>query len=189
MDDINLEHSVKSTAHGDKKNDIVGSKYSFKKKKPLPGAYPKKFSPYLLEYNSTTRVVPLPRLEIRRDLIEIHDAMAKEFSSHYFDEVGTAPTNEHNIEGTCQKPSVPMIIQRRIPRRSDFCSIPVPMTEAEERRQLRAALKASQIESGGMVDENGCSKMRMMDKGRGIVVAKQEASDAALSMVRIVRTS
>ncbi len=164
MNDLKMKHCVTSTTQEDIKNGNSVCTYSFKKRKPLPGAYPKKFSPYLLTNTTTTRAVQLSRLEIRKDLNDIHEAMAKEFSSHYFDEVGTAPANGQNAEPSLQKPSIPLKIQRRGPRRPNFSSIQAPMTEAEERRQLRAALKASQLGGEQMVNEDGCSNMRRADE-------------------------
>jgi hypothetical protein len=184
MVNLQTKHDETSTTQVETKNGI--SKYSFKKRKPLPGAYPKNFSPYLLTNTSTTRVVPLSRLEIRKDLHDIHEAMANEFSSNYFEEVGTAPKNGQNVEEPNQKPKNPFKIQRRAPRRPNFCSIQAPMTEAEERRQLRAALKASQLEAKGMMDEHGCSKMRISDEEIGIA-SKQEASDDSVSLRRVCR--
>jgi hypothetical protein len=186
MDGLQMKLSATSITQVNTKNAISSWTYSFKKRKPLPGAYPKNFSPYLLTNTSTPRVVPLSRMEIRKDLHDIQEAMATEFSSHYFEEDGTAPTNGLCVERTCQKSSLPLKIQRRAPRRSNFSSIQAPMTEAEERRQLRAALKASQLEGGRMSDENGCSKMRTADENLDIA-AKKEASDGAQSLRRVCR--
>ena len=181
-----MKHNEASTAQVETKNVVSVCTYSFKKRKPLPGAYPKKFSPYLLTNTSTPRVVPLSRVEIRKDLCDIHEAMAKEFSSHYFDEDGTAATNGYRVEGPGQKSPMPSKIQRRAPRRPNFASIQAPMTEAEERRQLRAALKASQLEAGVLMDENRCSKIRISDE-KTHIAAEKEASEGSVSLRRFCR--
>ena len=176
--------TVKSTERFDPKNNTSARPYSFKKRKPLPGAYPKNFSPYLLTNISTTRAVPLSRPEIRNDLNFIQLAIAKEFSSRYFDEVTTStPETERQIDEPCpidipcQKASHQQKIQRRIPRKPNLSSFQAPMTEAEERRQLRAAMKASQLEAA-RTDNFARAELRTLNENRN-TAAKQEAVNAA----------
>ncbi len=183
MADLNMKHRATSAALCDIYNGAV-STYSFKKRKPLPGAYPRKFSPYVLINTPITRAVQLSRQEIRNDLNDIRGAIANEFSSHYFEEVGIAVTNEKNVEVTCQKPSVPLKIHRRAHRRPNFSSILAPMTEAEERRQLRAALKASQLEGELMMNGHEYSRMRR-GSAKTDIVADQEYSDGAKALRRV----
>ncbi len=145
--------AIESTAQFNPKHNTSARTYVFKKRKPLPGAYPKNFSPYVLNHLSTTRAVPLSRTEIRDDLNFIQQAITQEFSSRYFDEVTSTPEIERGNDAPrqhdvpCQKPPHQQIIQRRAHRKPKFSSFQVPTTEAEERRQLRAAMKASQLEA------------------------------------------
>ena len=124
--------------------------YSFKKRKPMPGAYPTNFSPYTLVCTSATRAVSLSRSDIRNDLLLIQQGIVSQFSSKYFDESDGAtvltPGSEACIEVFKPKP---MVNQKnvRVSRRAQLCVIQAPLTEAEERRQLRAAIKASQLDS------------------------------------------
>ena len=165
--------AIESTERFDPKIYSSARPYSFKKRKPMPGAYPKNFSPYLLTNTSTTRAVPLSRPEIRNDLKLIQQALAKEFSSLYFDEVTTStPETERQIDGPCpidipcQKASHQQPIQRRIPRKQNLSTFQAPMTEAEERRQLRAAIKASQIEASRRTESTDFARaeLRMLDE-------------------------
>ncbi len=183
MENLSLNHCDVSTVQESIGIDNSVCSYSFKKRKPLPGAYPRKFSPYLMISESTTRAVPLSRAEIKKDLNDIHEAMAKEFSSHYYEESGTSPRNEKCVEPPCKKSSMPLKNQRRAPRRPYFSSIQAPTTEAEERRQLRAALKASQLEAECGMDENG-SRMRSWDRTSNICSIQQDY-DGAKTLRRI----
>jgi hypothetical protein len=175
--------AIESTDQFDPKNNTSARVYSFKKRKPLPGAYPKNFSPYLLNNISTTRAVPLPPSEIRNDLNLIQQAITKEFSSRYFDEVHSAQDIEPQVNVPCQdnapceKASHPQRFQRRIPRKSNLSSFQAPMTEAEERRQLRAAMKASQLEAARPNDLEHL-ELRMLNENLSIST-KQEAVSAA----------
>jgi hypothetical protein len=165
------------------KSNTSARTYSFKKRKPLPGAYPKNFSPYLLTNISTTRAVSLSHAEIRNDLNSIQQATTKEFSSCYFEEVTSAPDIEKQSGIPCQK-HVPIQrashaqrFQRRAPRKPNLSSIQAPMTEAEERRQLRAAMKASQLEAARATDIER-SEFRMLNENWS-TATKQEAANGA----------
>ena len=152
--DSNMIESISSEADGKLTNgeaDVpVRGAYSFKKRKPMPGAYPKNFSPYTLVCTSATRAVSLSRPDIRNDLALIQQGIAREFSSKYFDEsdgtIQATPGPESCVEVFKSKP---MVHQKnaRVSRRAHLSMIQAPITEAEERRQLRAALKASQLDS------------------------------------------
>jgi hypothetical protein len=173
---------IESTERFDPKNATSARPYSFKKRKPLPGAYPKNFSPYLLSNFTTTRAVPLSRQEITKDLHFIQQAMTKEFSSHYFEETST-PESERQIDEPCQinipcqKAAHQPLTQRRIPRKPNLSSIKAPTTEAEERRQLRAAMKASQLEAA-QNDDFERWQLRMLNENWNSGT-KQEAINGA----------
>jgi hypothetical protein len=121
--------------------------YSFKKKLPLPGAYPKAFSPYVMSGSGST-AVSLSRSDIKDDLNRIRDGVEKTFMSHYFDEAGL----QHHEPATTPAPAAraPMrtsttrrLSAPRVARRSLATVIMVPLTLSEERRQLKAAIRAS----------------------------------------------
>ena len=119
--------------------------YAFKKHKPQPGAYPKNFSPYTLSNTAGTRAVSLTRSDIRNDLLQIEQGMIKEFSSTYFEESSSASdVQNHAVEVIVFKP--PSQKKERLSRRRTFSTIQAPTSEAEERRQIKAAIKASQLE-------------------------------------------
>jgi hypothetical protein len=118
----------------------------------MPGAYPKNFSPYLLTNSCTVRAVQLTRTEIKNDLNHVHQAIAKECCSQYFDEVPTTLDNERIVDVTRQISSSTHTVQRRNLRRPLLSCGQPPMTEAEEKKQLRAALKASLAERANECD-------------------------------------
>uniref|UniRef100_A0A7S0MTK7 Uncharacterized protein n=2 Tax=Cryptomonas curvata TaxID=233186 RepID=A0A7S0MTK7_9CRYP len=175
--------AIESKERFNPKDNTSARPYSFKKRKPLPGAYPKNFSPYLLTNISTTRAVPLSRSEIRNDLNFIQQAITKKFSSRYFEEVTCAPEIERQIDEPCQidvpcqKASHQQTIHRRIPRKPNLSSFQVPTTEAEERRQLRAAMKESQLEAA-QTNDFARPELRMLNENWN-TAAKQEAVNGA----------
>ena len=119
--------------------------YAFKKHKPQPGAYPKNFSPYTLSNTAGTRAVSLTRSDIRNDLLQIEQGMVKEFTSTYFEESSSASdVQNHAVEVIVFKP--PSQKKERLSRRRTFSTIQAPTSEAEERRQIKAAIKASQLD-------------------------------------------
>ena len=150
--DSDMMEFVKSESYGaltdDEAHIPVRVGYSFKKRKPMPGAYPKNFSPYTLFSTPATRAVSLSRPDIRNDLLLIQKGLVDEFSSKYFDESdGTmvvTPGREACVEVFKPKP-VAQQKNVRVSRRAHLSVIQAPINEAEERRQLRAALKASQL--------------------------------------------
>jgi hypothetical protein len=155
---------------------MSGPRYSFKKRTPLPGAYPKNFSPYILTNSSAPRAVHLTRTEIKNDLCSIQQAIAHESRSQYFDEVINAPNNEPIVDAPCQI-STQSKIQRRNPRRPISSCVQAPLTEAEERKQIRAALKASQVEAARVNEFNRQGEHRKLHDVWGL--RRLEADDGA----------
>ena len=124
--------------------------YTFKKRKPLPGAYPRNFSPYLMKSSTSTSAVTLSRPEIKRDILAIQQAILDEFPSKYFDEaVGNSEQKNDSVAVAEIHVKKPLIARKGNPRarRSTLSVIQAPKTEAEERRQLRAAVEASRLGS------------------------------------------
>ncbi len=156
-------NSDMSTKQSSTRKDMPGPRYSFKKRVPLPGAYPKNFSPYLLTNSLTMRAVQLTRTEIKNDVNYVQQAISKECCSQYFEEVTTAPECERVVDVTRQISSSQNTIQRRVPRKQILSFVQAPITEVEERKQLRAALKASLAERANEFD---CLKLQTVDGAR-----------------------
>ena len=139
--------------------------YVFKKKVPLPGAYPLNFSPYRLSTLTTsTNAVRLTPAEIYSDCIEIYQAMKNEFSSEYFAEEGSTDASPAaSQDGFVAKlPSSTWSMRASKPRSSgrrvlSSLQLPVPKTMHEERKQLQAALKASIQASRSLQSTSGSS--------------------------------
>ena len=131
----------------DKGKGATPKVYSFRKKKPLPGAYPRNFSPYTLANTSTTTAVNLSHKETKNDLFTIQQNLTLEFQSQYFDEDAGQTSHERPVKNITTQLLAPTKINQRIARRNISRSLQAPITEAEERRQIRAAMKASRLES------------------------------------------
>ena len=123
--------------------------YEFKKKKPQPGAYPRNFSPYLLT-RASSRAVSLSLLDIEHDLVTVQKQLANKFSSIYFEECAVAGNNQYPaavISTYSFQPVKQRNYHQRVARR---CTTTIPLlapsTEAEEKRQIRAAIKASRLD-------------------------------------------
>jgi hypothetical protein len=121
--------------------------YCFKKKKPLPGAYPVHFSPYKMVDSSNVRAVSLSNPEIRDDLHLIGEKTVFEFPSKYFDEVAVKSGHTSGIGVLItSRTQVEPKFQQRIARRKTTFVFQAPQSPAEERRQVRAAIQASRLE-------------------------------------------
>jgi hypothetical protein len=122
--------------------------FSFKKRKPQPGKYPLHFSPYTLENTTNSPAVSLARCEIRSDLEAIGQGMRNEFMSRYFDEIMPMMDNQDQPANLHMNS---LAVQRKnllhSSRRNTLSRIQAPSTEAEERRQIKAAIKASRFQS------------------------------------------
>ena len=165
--------------------------YSFKKRKPLPGAYPRNFSPYTLECASNSRAVSLSHTEIKNDFLAIHQKMVCEFSSIYFEENAT-PGQESGVEVVFANPSMPSKPQQRVARRTTSTLMHAPQTEAEERRQIRAAIKASRLESARSAEiysekscDEGTSALEW-DTGRAFSPMEDKTCTRAASLLQQV---
>ncbi len=91
----------------------------------------------------------LSRPEIRDDLLSIQQAIAREFSSTYFEETAVSSASVHEppaVELVTPKQPTLKNTHHRLARRSTLSAIQAPTSEAQERRQLKAAIKASQLE-------------------------------------------
>ena len=142
---------AQSSKNQTKDKPKLAKPYVFKKKVPLPGAYPLNFSPYRLSNLTTsTNAVRLTPAEIYSDCKEIHQAMKNEFASEYFAEEGStdkspaAPQDDF----VAKLPSANWSMRASKPRSSgrrvlSSVQLPVPKSIHEERKQLQAALKAS----------------------------------------------
>jgi hypothetical protein len=152
-----LHQSMKSKSRisgaPDLKNTMSTRAYSFKKRKPLPGAYPRQFSPYTLQQSSNERAVSLSLVDIKNDLQAIHDRVRREFSSQYFDE-GAESGHQPSVAVIFGNSLARDKIQSRVARRKSSTLMQAPQTEAEERKQIRAAIKASRLESAQTPDVN-----------------------------------
>lgn len=140
--------------------------YCFKKKKPFPGAYPLHFSPYKLANSSNPRAVSLSSSEIQKDLFMISQKTAIEFSSQYFDEVSVK--SEHSSGTKIIVPRLPKVpnFQQRIARRKTSNMLQAPQSPAEERRQMKAAMKASRLEleqSAAMCSQTACESKQFKE--------------------------
>jgi hypothetical protein len=121
--------------------------YTFKKRKPIPGAYPLHYSPYRLASTSPSRVtISLSRQEILPDLLNIQCSLSSTFKSQYFDESGVNIGSSASIEANrdsvlLPKKPISRTIGRQRPKKSN--DLAAPQTLEEERRQIRAAIRAS----------------------------------------------
>jgi hypothetical protein len=130
------------------RNSTPSRAYTFKKRKPLPGAYPRNFSPYTLTNSSNIRAVTLTSVEIRNDIFSIQQSLVREFSSLYFDEGTGQPGDKAPAEIVIAKQPIQVEIQQQRSVRRRFSTVlQAPTSEAEERRQIREAIKASRLES------------------------------------------
>jgi hypothetical protein len=128
-----------------------GKVYTFKKKTPIAGAYPNQFSPYRMQSGRSLKMpVSLTHVEINHDMKVIEQEYPQCFASAYFEEeVHSDPQNLTSPScGTksASNPDSKMIIYRNSARRRAPPTLqlaPIPSTLQEERRQLRAAMKAS----------------------------------------------
>ena len=152
--DNDLRQTRSNSAPSISRNPVKA--FVFKRRKPPPGAYPKNYSPYTLCNAVNSGAVSLSRPDIRNDLLSIQQAMVREFSSTYFEEVavtsGCEPNQPIAMEMLAPKPNLQKISHPRLARRGIFSAIQAPASEAEERRQLRAAIKASQLDTERAVD-------------------------------------
>ena len=134
---------------------VQAKPYSFKKKTPLPGAYPLHYSPYrLANPSSSNNSVSLTPAEIYSDCKEICEGARTEFSSKYFVEHGDGgksganPVDDYSdskiaIVNSVKRNPAPRYSGRRV---LSSVYLAMPKSIQEERRQIRAAMKAS-IES------------------------------------------
>ena len=118
--------------------------FTFKKKKPLPGAYPLQYSPYRMSPRSFVRSpVSLTRPEINDDIQAIRENMARLYQNQYFEEEG-APGQKEPPAKTCSEKIVNRISGAKpLRRRTLVSNVRAPKTAEEERRQIRAAIRAS----------------------------------------------
>jgi hypothetical protein len=132
--------------------------YTFKKKKPPPGAYPLHFSPYRLSVATHARIpVSLSRQEILSDLQDIQNSTAAIFKSTYFDETGVQESSFPLSEASKSPANfvtnaVPRSVVRHKPRVQ--YGLEAPLTPEEERRQIRAAIRASKELAAAHVPAN-----------------------------------
>ena len=131
---------------------VQAKAYKFKKKTPLPGAYPLHFSPYrLANLSSTNNSVSLTPAEIYSDCKEVSEGVQTEFSSKYFVEVGdggntvATPIEDYSdakitLINSVKRMPAPRYSGRRV---LSSVQLAMPKTIQEERRQIRAAMKAS----------------------------------------------
>jgi hypothetical protein len=83
--------------------------YIFKKKTPLPGAYPLNFSPYqLASHHPSKNAVNLTPAEVYSDCKLLVTCIKTDFPSNYFDEEGCT---EHSMKPP--KPQAPICCPRR----------------------------------------------------------------------------
>jgi hypothetical protein len=131
---------------------VQAKAYTFKKKTPLPGAYPLHFSPYRLANSSkTNNSVSLTPAEIYSDFKEVCEGVMNEFSSEYFAEDGHGCSSAATPIEECSETKISHINSvKRIPaprnsgrRVLSSVQLATPKTIQEERRQIRAAMKAS----------------------------------------------
>ena len=124
-----------------------------KKKVPPPGSYPSNFSPYrLANFSSSNNAVRLTPAEILSDRKELYQATKSEFSSQYFAEKGSPESNQGcphkgnrtHVNEPLFRVSDRVSLLRTSGRRAlTSVQLPIPKTIQEERKQLRAALRAS----------------------------------------------
>ena len=138
-------------SHPDKKA-VQAKAYSFKKKTPLPGAYPLHYSPYrLANPSSSNNSVSLTPAEVYSDCKEICEGVRTEFSSKYFVEhsdghnyVANPVEDRSDLKvsriNSVKRNPTPRFSGRRV---LSSVQLAMPKTIQEERRQLRAAMKAS----------------------------------------------
>lgn len=117
-----------------------------RKRKPRPGHYPEFFSPFRLTMGPAS-AIPVSRTDVKEDLMAIKAGYAVEFASTYFDEEGTpgsvAGQSEISIPAAVSVSVASNSRASKARRRS--ITMDVPCSRADEERQLRAALKASQL--------------------------------------------
>ena len=137
---------------------VQAKAYTFKRKTPLPGAYPLHYSPYrLVNPSSSNNSVSLTPAEIYSDCKEICEGARTEFSSKYFAEHGDGgnsvaipvnhPDSKTSIINSVKRNPAPRYSGRRV---LSSVQLAMPKTIQEERRQIRAAMKAS-VESAATV--------------------------------------
>jgi hypothetical protein len=150
---------------------VQAKAYTFKRKTPLPGAYPLHYSPYrLANPSSSNNSVSLTPAEIYSDCKEIREGTRTEFSSEYFAEhedagISVATTVEElsdsktlRINSVKRNPA-PRYSERRV---LSSVQLAMPKTIQEERRQIRAAMKAS-VESVAATSRTRNSLHRLPD--------------------------
>ncbi len=133
-------------------NAVQAKAFKFKRKTPLPGAYPLHYSPYrLAKSSSANNSVSLTPAEIYSDCKEICEGARTEFSSKYFVEDGDGvdsvatpvedcSDSKKNVVNSFKRNSAPRYSGRRV---LSSVQLAMPKTIQEERRQIRAAMKAS----------------------------------------------
>ncbi len=149
---------------------VQAKAYTFKRKTPLPGAYPLHYSPYrLANPSSSNNSVSLTPAEIYSDCKEIREGARTEFSSRYFAEHGDGgnsvatpvnyPDSKTSIINSVKRNPAPRYSGRRA---LSSVQLAMPKTIQEERRQIRAAMKAS-VESAATVPRTGNYLDRTLD--------------------------
>jgi hypothetical protein len=133
------------------KNSYKAKPYLFKKRTPIAGAYPSNYSPYrLASQHALNTAVKLAPAEVFSDCKLLRQGILQEFPSKYFEEPEAGYHDMEDSIKTYCKPPTTNYSQRRVSssryyNQREFSSqgLPVPLSVAEERRQLRAALQAS----------------------------------------------
>ena len=133
--------------------------FTFKKKVPAPGCYPLNFSPYRLSYlSSSCNAVRLTPAEVYSDCKLIHQITSQEFSSHYFEE-GVPESDKSGSKSAPKRSEASTVLPKQFSmvrssgrRALTSLQLPIPKTIHEERKQLRAALRAS-------VESNSCAQI------------------------------
>ena len=149
------QHSVSSNVRR-LQNDIAltrfkNNSYTFRKKKPSPGSYPLHYSPYRLSNSHVSRAISIPRQDALSDLESIRRSISHTFISHYFEEPGapvhrspaSAPACIQAPLPSSSLPKPPMQRNAARTRPRPIQTAEAPQTPEEERRQLRAAIRAS----------------------------------------------
>mmetsp|Transcript_77049 Transcript_77049/g.208051 ORF Transcript_77049/g.208051 Transcript_77049/m.208051 type:complete len:247 (+) Transcript_77049:48-788(+) len=143
-------------------NRVVVNSFVFKKKAPRPGMYPTMYSPFRMVSSAKHNAVSLSEKEISKDIRIMQSLIATSFQSVYFEEKDVDSIDQTITPEGCliQKASAKMIqnafINKRCPskrthrhaehthvHKSRFEGVSIPVSEREERRQMKAAIRAS----------------------------------------------
>jgi hypothetical protein len=115
--------------------------YVFKKLKPAAGAYPLHFSPYRQTNTTLSRApVSLARKEILADLQAVQKLLAQSNRTQYFEEPNCTMEPKRLATNPVKRNHAPRAASQRSHALS---SLAAPQSLQEERKQMRAALKAS----------------------------------------------